>query len=68
VAAFLDGIIKFDEIPRVIHNVLEETRTQHPESIKEVLGVDCNARQHASEQVERLKSRKVGARRPVVAK
>jgi len=68
VAAFLDGIIKFDEIPRVIHHVLEETRTPHPESIKEVLGVDWDARQHASEQVERLKSRKVGARRPVVAK
>jgi 1-deoxy-D-xylulose-5-phosphate reductoisomerase len=68
VAAFLNGFIKFDEIPQVIENVLQETGTQHPESIKEVLTIDAAARQQARDRVQQLKSRKAGARRPVVAK
>ncbi len=68
VAAFLNGFIKFDEIPQVIGNVLQETGAQHPESIKEVLTIDAAARQQARDRVQQLKSRKAGARRPVVAK
>jgi 1-deoxy-D-xylulose-5-phosphate reductoisomerase len=68
VAAFLNRSIKFGEIPRIIRNVLEETSTRHPESIKEVLTMDAQARQLARDRVEQLKSRKAGTGRPVVAK
>ncbi len=68
VAAFLEGSIGFDEIPRVIRDVLKETDVRHPESIKQVLAMDSEARQLARERVEQLKSRKAGTRRPVVAK
>ena len=54
VAAFLDGCIRFDEIPRVIEEVLGETETGKLESIKQVLGADAEARRAAREQVERL--------------
>jgi len=68
VAAFLDGSIGFDEIPRIIGNVLKETPVGHPESIKAVLLTDSQARQLARDRVQQLKSRKAGTRRPVVAK
>jgi len=68
VAAFLDGSIGFDEIPRVVGDVLKETQARHPESIREVLLIDSQARQQARDRVQRLKSRKAGTRRPVVAK
>ena len=68
VAAFLDGSIGFDEIPRVIGDVLRETQARHPESIQEVLLIDSQARQQARDRVRQLRSRKAGARRPVVAK
>jgi 1-deoxy-D-xylulose-5-phosphate reductoisomerase len=67
VAAFLDGSIGFDEIPRVIRDVLQETSSRHPESIREVLVMDAEARQLARDRVEQFKSRKAGTRRPVVA-
>jgi 1-deoxy-D-xylulose-5-phosphate reductoisomerase len=44
VAEFLDGAIGFDEIPKTIKKVLDETSDQHPESIKRVLNVDAEAR------------------------
>jgi len=68
VAAFLEGSIGFDEIPRVIRDVLKETAPRHPESIKEVLMMDAQTRQLARDRVQQLKSRKAGTRRPVVAK
>ena len=68
VAAFLDGSIGFDDIPRVIRDVLKETGTRHPESISEVLTMDSEARQLARGRVRQLKSRKAGTGRPVVAK
>jgi len=68
VAAFLDGTIGFNEIPRIIGDVLKETRPGHPESIREVLLRDSQARQQARDRVRQLKSRKVGIPRPVVAK
>jgi len=47
VAAFLDRKIGFSDIARVISAILDETKEHHPESIKEILAVDAEARQRA---------------------
>ncbi len=47
VAAFLDGDIRFDEIPRVIEDVLAATSSDTLGSIKKVLEADVEARQIA---------------------
>jgi 1-deoxy-D-xylulose-5-phosphate reductoisomerase len=52
VAAFLDGCIRFDEIPEIIEQVLDETKIAHFESIKQVLKADAEARRMAHERVE----------------
>jgi 1-deoxy-D-xylulose-5-phosphate reductoisomerase len=52
VAAFLDGCIRFDEIPEIIEMVLAETGEQKPESIKRVLEADSEARRMAQRKVE----------------
>lgn len=57
VAAFLDGKIAFTDIPRIIREVLFETRTRKLESIKEVLAVDAESRQLADEHVRRSSSK-----------
>jgi 1-deoxy-D-xylulose-5-phosphate reductoisomerase len=57
VAAFLDGCIRFDQISRVIEEVISATKTAKLESITEVLRVDANARHAAGEQVESLSRR-----------
>ncbi|HVO81382.1 MAG TPA: 1-deoxy-D-xylulose-5-phosphate reductoisomerase [Terriglobales bacterium] len=54
VAAFLDGHIRFDEIPRIIEGVLAATPTGKLESITKVLGADAEARRLAHQRVERL--------------
>jgi 1-deoxy-D-xylulose-5-phosphate reductoisomerase len=54
VAAFLNGEIGFLGIPQVIQGTLDETVVTHPESIKQVLSVDSDARQVARRHVERL--------------
>jgi 1-deoxy-D-xylulose-5-phosphate reductoisomerase len=54
VAAFLDGKIRFDEIPRVIEDVLSATKTGKMESIKQVLETDLEARRAARERIEKL--------------
>jgi 1-deoxy-D-xylulose-5-phosphate reductoisomerase len=54
VAAFLDGCIRFDQIPQVIEEVLHETKVGKLESIKEVLEADLQARGIAREKVGRL--------------
>jgi 1-deoxy-D-xylulose-5-phosphate reductoisomerase len=54
VAAFLDGQIRFDEIPRLIEDVLCATKTGKMESIQQVLETDLEARRAARERVERL--------------
>ena len=51
VAAFLDGVIGFEEIPETIKRVLDETSDQHPESIKKVLKVDAEARALTAEVI-----------------
>ena len=51
VAAFLDRDIGFEDIPRVIKQVLSETTARHPESIMEVLQMDAEARILAAEMI-----------------
>jgi 1-deoxy-D-xylulose-5-phosphate reductoisomerase len=51
VSAFLEGSIRFQEIPVVIEEVVCETPVGKLESIKAVLGVDQNARATAQEKV-----------------
>jgi 1-deoxy-D-xylulose-5-phosphate reductoisomerase len=52
VAAFLDGCIRFDEIPEIIESVLAETQSTKLESIKQVLEADSEARLVAHQKVE----------------
>jgi 1-deoxy-D-xylulose-5-phosphate reductoisomerase len=54
VAAFLDGCIRFNEIPDIIKAVLAETNTGKLESIKQVLEADATARRVAHKKVEQL--------------
>jgi 1-deoxy-D-xylulose-5-phosphate reductoisomerase len=51
VAAFLEGRIRFDQIPRVIEEVVSATESGHLESIQKVLEADGNARRRARERV-----------------
>ena len=52
VAAFLDGCIRFTEIPAIIRMVLAETKVGKLESIGKVLAADAEARRIAQEKVE----------------
>ncbi len=54
VAAFLDGCIRFDQIPRIIEEVLAATSVGKLESIKEVLEADREARHTAREKVAQM--------------
>jgi 1-deoxy-D-xylulose-5-phosphate reductoisomerase len=60
VSAFLDGSIRFQEIPVVIDEVVSETPLGSLESIREVLAVDHCARARAREKVAGM-SKKVPA-------
>jgi 1-deoxy-D-xylulose-5-phosphate reductoisomerase len=51
VSAFLEGSIRFQEIPTVIEEVVYETPVGRLESIKQVLAVDQKARAGAREKV-----------------
>ena len=51
VAAFLDRVIAFEDIPRTIKKVLDETRATSPESIDEVLRMDAEARALAADVI-----------------
>ena len=51
VNAFLEGTIPFTSIPRTIEQVLEATPPRYPESIKEVLQLDEEARRVAQRVV-----------------
>ena len=57
VAAFLQGQIGFQDISLTIAATLDETDLCHPESIKEVLAVDRQARETARNRLERLERR-----------
>src|SRR5579872_3816391 len=54
VAAFLQGSIRFNEIPSIIKMVLAETKTVKLESISKVLLADAEARRMAREKIEHL--------------
>ncbi len=54
VAAFLDGIIGFEDIPATIEVVLRETSARVPESIEDVLNLDADARRRARNRIQRL--------------
>lgn len=55
VAAFLEATIGFDDIPRIIEDVLTETNAGTLESIAEVLAADAEARRLAQRHVANLK-------------
>src|SRR6266567_119809 len=61
VSAFLEGSIRFQEIPVIIEEVVSETPVGKLESIKEVLGVDQKARATAREKVAALGSKSPAA-------
>jgi 1-deoxy-D-xylulose-5-phosphate reductoisomerase len=52
VAGFLEGRIRFDEIPKVIESVLRETNSGTLESIMQVLEADAEARRLARGKVK----------------
>src|SRR3954463_3832577 len=60
VAAFLEGRIAFNDIPRTIEETLRETPDRHPESIREVLEVDAESRRIATRLAGRPSHAKVG--------
>jgi 1-deoxy-D-xylulose-5-phosphate reductoisomerase len=57
VAAFLEGKIRFDQIPRIIEDTLTETSCGALESINKVLDADADARRTAQQKVLALGSR-----------
>src|SRR5438270_68379 len=57
VAAFLEGKIRFDQIPRIIEETVSETTCGALESIKKVLDADADARRTAQQKVLSLGSR-----------
>ena len=57
VAAFLEGKIRFDQIPRVIEDVVGRTDSGALDSIAKVLQADTEARQAARERVSKLQNR-----------
>ncbi|MFZ0312235.1 MAG: 1-deoxy-D-xylulose-5-phosphate reductoisomerase [Candidatus Korobacteraceae bacterium] len=64
VAAFLEGSIGFLDIPATIKIVVGETPARVPESIKEVLELDTDARRRGRDHVERLGCAKAVAQNP----
>jgi 1-deoxy-D-xylulose-5-phosphate reductoisomerase len=56
VAAFLAGSIGFNDIPRIIEDVLAGTNSGKLESIKKVLEADAEARQMAQQRVAGAKN------------
>jgi 1-deoxy-D-xylulose-5-phosphate reductoisomerase len=51
VAAFLEGCIAFDEIPRIIENAVSASNSGKLGSIQEVLQADSEARRYAQERL-----------------
>jgi 1-deoxy-D-xylulose-5-phosphate reductoisomerase len=54
VAAFLEGSLGFEEIPRVIEDTLSASNSAKLASIPEVLAADHESRRYAQERVKRL--------------
>jgi len=64
VASFLEGQIGFDDIPRVIEQVLSATKSRDLTSISQVLEVDSQARSLAQDKV-RTVAHNAASLRPV---
>ena len=60
VAAFLEGMIGFDEIPRIIEDVVSASDAGRLASIEQVLGADSEARRHAGRLVSGIAKKTVG--------
>ena len=56
VAAFLEGSVGFNEIPRIIEDTVSASTSRKLESIGEVLEADAEARRHARKRVSGAKS------------
>jgi 1-deoxy-D-xylulose-5-phosphate reductoisomerase len=54
VAAFLNGTIAFDEIPRIIEDAVSASNSGEPGSIQEVLQADSEARRYTEERVGKI--------------
>jgi 1-deoxy-D-xylulose-5-phosphate reductoisomerase len=55
VAAFLEGSIRFDEIPRIIEDSVAASSSSRLESIAKVLEADAEARRYAKECIATIK-------------
>jgi 1-deoxy-D-xylulose-5-phosphate reductoisomerase len=58
VAAFLEGAIRFDEIPGIIENTLAASKNRVPQSIAEVLEADAEARRYAQKRIHEISEAK----------
>ena len=63
VAAFLEGRIRFDQIPRIIEDVLAATNSGKLESIAKVLEADATARRCAQRRVAELGTQKADVKK-----
>ncbi|MGC2111450.1 MAG: 1-deoxy-D-xylulose-5-phosphate reductoisomerase [Candidatus Korobacteraceae bacterium] len=61
VAAFLEGTIGFLDIPATIEAIVDETSNRAPETIKQVLSVDADARRRAQNWIQHRTGEKVSA-------
>jgi 1-deoxy-D-xylulose-5-phosphate reductoisomerase len=66
VAAFLEGSITFNEIPRIIEDVVSASNSGKLESIAEVLEADAEARRYAQQRVLGIKKKTVRPQASVV--
>jgi 1-deoxy-D-xylulose-5-phosphate reductoisomerase len=55
VAAFIEGIIKFIDMPEIIEETMNVHSSIEPQTIADVLRVDAWSRMHAKKIVERMK-------------
>jgi 1-deoxy-D-xylulose-5-phosphate reductoisomerase len=62
VAAFLEGNIGFDEIPRTIEETVSASNSGRLQSIAQVLEADAESRRYAQERVSRTAKKSVGSR------
>jgi 1-deoxy-D-xylulose-5-phosphate reductoisomerase len=57
VAAFLEGTLGFDEIPKIIESTVSASNSGRLGSIAEVLEADAEARRYAQQQITALRKR-----------
>jgi 1-deoxy-D-xylulose-5-phosphate reductoisomerase len=66
VAAFLEGSIRFDQIPRIIEDAVSASNGRKLESIAQVLEADAAARRYAQERISVVKKTTQPHAAPVV--